>query len=199
MPAIEPDDINATTLKHENSHMSEAGKAFKRSINDAEDLLKRFDSENTNSQKKNGEILKRAGMVIAMASWETYVKDRVKEEFEVYLRPLEGSLVGRFVQKKLNEDLKRFYNPNSDRTKKIFLEYFEVDVTQGWIWSNYGVSQAKKNLNQLVSKRGEAAHQAKTSDNPECDPHIIKRDDLEKAIKFLKGLVEATEKIKMIK
>jgi len=179
--------------------MSEAGKAFERSINDAEDLLKRFDTENINSSSKNGETLKRAGMVMAMASWETYVKDRVKEEFEVYLKPLEGSLVGRFVQKKLSEDLKRFYNPNTDRTKRIFIEYFEVEVTQGWAWNNYDVTQAKKNLDQLVSKRGEAAHQAKTSSNPECDPHIVKRDDLEKAIRFLKGLVEATEKIKMIK
>lgn len=179
--------------------MSEAGKAFARSINDAEELLRKFDTENNNSPSKCGEILKRAGMVIAMASWETYVKDRVKEEFEVYLKPLQGSLVGRFVQKKLTEDLKRFYNPNVDRTKKIFLDYFEVDVTQGWAWNNYDISQAKKNLNLLVSKRGEAAHQAKTSNIPECDPHIVKRDDLEKAIRFLKGLVTATEAIKMIK
>ena len=179
--------------------MSEAGIAFERSINDAENLLKRFDNENGSSQNNGSETLKRAGMVIAMASWETYVKDRIKEEFEVYLKPLEGSLIARFVQKKLSEDLKRFYNPNSDKTKRIFLDYFEVDVTQGWVWNNYDAVQAKKNLNQLVSKRGEAAHQAKTSINPECDSHVVKRDDLEKAIRFLKGLVEATEKVKIIK
>lgn len=178
--------------------MSEAAKAFERSINDAQELLERFDEENSQSSGKSAETLKRAGMVIAMGAWETYVKDRIKEEFEVYLKAVEGSLVGRFVQKRLKQDLQRFYNPNSDRTKLIFNDYFEVDVTQGWTWNNYDISQAKKTLNALISKRGAAAHQASTSSDPST-PHLVKRDELEKAIRFLKGLVEATDKVKMVK
>lgn len=46
--------------------------------------------------------------------------------------------------------------------------------------------------------RGDAAHQANTSDNPECAPHVVKRDDLDKAIRFLKGLVEATDKVRVV-
>ena len=81
--------------------MSEAAIAFNRSIEDAQELLARFDEEKTNAPGRNPETLKRAGMVIAMAAWETYIKDRVVEEFEVWLKPIEGSPLGRFVQKKL--------------------------------------------------------------------------------------------------
>lgn len=179
--------------------MSEAAKAFERSINDAQELLERFDEENLQSSDRSAESLKRAGMILALSAWETYVKDRIKEEFEVYLKALEGSPVGRFVQRKLEIDLKRFYNPNSDRTRQLFRDYFEVDVTQGWTWNNYDIPLAKKTLNALVSKRGDAAHQANTSSNPSCTPHIVKRDELEKCIRFLKGLVETTDKIKMVK
>ncbi len=38
-----------------------------------------------------------------------------------------------------------------------------------------------------AAKRGDAAHQANTSSNPSCTPHLVKRDELEKAIRFLKG------------
>jgi hypothetical protein len=179
--------------------MSIASAAFNRSINDAQELLERFDDEKNISSGKSPETLKRAGMVLALAAWETYVKDRIAEEFEVYLKPIEGSLIGRFVQKRLDQDLKRFYNPNSDRTKRIFFDYFEIDVTKEWVWSNYDTTQSKKTLNKLVSLRCNAAHQANTSLNPNCDPDTIKRQELEKAIRFLKGLVEAMDKIKMMK
>ncbi|MDE3273292.1 hypothetical protein [Pseudoalteromonas sp. G4] len=51
--------------------MSQAGKSFEQAIKDAEGLLARFDEENNQEVKHNSEALKRAGMVIAMAAWET--------------------------------------------------------------------------------------------------------------------------------
>jgi len=179
--------------------MSEAAEAFNRSIQDAQDLLDLFDDEkNTNSNKKP-EALKRAGLIIAMAAWETYVEDRVLEEFEVLLKAVGGSPLGLFVQRRLDEDLRRFHNPNSQNVKRLFEDCFEVDITQKWVWDNYDANQARTVLNKLISKRGKAAHVANTSSNPECDPHLVKRDDLEKAIRFLKGLVTATDKIKLVK
>lgn len=179
--------------------MSDALIAFNRSIKDAQELLARFDEEKPNASGRNTEALKRAGMVMAMAAWETYIKDRVVEEFEVWLKPIEGSPLGRFVQKKLNEDLKRFFNPNSDKIKLLFMSYFEIDVTAGWSWDNYSPPQAKKALNALILKRGDAAHKANTSANPSNDLHLIKRDELEKAIRFLKGLVLATDKVRLVR
>jgi hypothetical protein len=176
--------------------MSDAGKLFESSIKDAEDLLKRFDDENKDASALNSETLKRAGMVIAMAAWETYIKNRFVEEVECWLASVNGSLLGNFVQRRINEDLKRFFNPSSDRTKLLFKSYFEIDITSGWVWDNYQSAQAKKVLNDLIAKRGDAAHIANTSAS---DAHVVKRDELDKAIRFLRGLVVATEKIVIVK
>lgn len=176
--------------------MSKAGDAFYQSIKDAETMLERFDAEKHNSKAVGSEILKRAGMVIALASWETYVKDRFREEVNVWLLAVNGSQLADFVHSKVEEDLKRFFNPNYERTKQLFKAYFFIDITEGWKWDNYEPALAKKVLNKFISIRGDAAHQACTETNAS---HIVKRDDLEKAIRFLKGLVKATECVKIAK
>ena len=178
---------------------SEAAEAFSRSIRDADELLARFDEENSTPKVHNCEALKRAGLVMALASWETYIKDRFNEEFSVWLRSVDGSPVGKFVKKRREEDLKRFFNPNSEKIKRLFLDYFETDITIGWKWDNYDSAQAKKALDALIGKRGDAAHKANTSKKPNGDAHLVKRDELEKAIRFLKGLVSATDKVKIVK
>ncbi len=175
--------------------MSEAGKLFEHSIKDAENLLTRFDLDKHNPTN-GSEALKRAGMIVALAAWETYIKDRFREEIDVWLCSLKGSQISNFVLKKVDEDLKRFFNPNHERTKLLFKTYFDIDITEHWRWDNYLQLQAKKALNELISKRGDAAHKANTS---AYSAHIVKRDDLEKAIRFLKGLVSATEKVKIAK
>jgi hypothetical protein len=121
-------------------NVSEAVKVFDQSIKDAQELLARFDEEKTGSATHNPETLKRAGLVMAVAAWETYVKDRITEEIEVWLQAVDGSPIGKFVRRRLEEDLKRFFNPNVEKTKRIFLNYFEVDITQGWAWDNYDPS-----------------------------------------------------------
>ena len=173
---------------------SAAGKAFARSIEDAEKLLIRFDKV-PQTEQADAEVLKRAGLIIAMASWETYVKSRVIEEFDALLQATDGSSIERFARRRLEEDLKRFFNPNSDRTRHLVKEYFEVDITEGWKWGNYTPQQAKDTLDQLIKKRGSAAHEAKVSAHPSAVPDLVKRDELEKAILFLRGLVAATERV----
>ncbi len=179
--------------------MTTAAEAFERAIRDAEELLARFDDEKNSSIGRNPETLKRAGLVMALAAWETYVKDRIREDFAVWLRAVDGSPVGKFVRKRLDEDLKRFFNPNSEKTKRLFLDYFDVDVTHGWTWDNYDVPAARKALDTLIAKRGDAAHQANTSQRSSGEAHLVKREDLEKAIRFIKGLVVATDKVKITK
>jgi hypothetical protein len=51
----------------------------------------------------------------------------------------------------------------------------------------------------LVAKRGDAAHKANTIAKKNSETHLVKRDELEKAIRFLKGLVAATDAFKIIK
>lgn len=175
--------------------MSEAGKLFEYAIQDAEKLLARVDFEKTESPN-GAETLKRAGMILALAAWETYIKDRFREEIDVWLCSVRGSQISNFVLKKVDEDMKRFFNPNHERTKNLFKTYFDIDVTEYWKWDNYQPTQAKKALNELISKRGDAAHKATTNPNT---AHIVKRNDLDKAIRFLKGLVGVTESVKIAK
>jgi hypothetical protein len=98
------------------------------------------------------------------------------------------------VNNKLAEELKRFHNPTSDKTKKLFFDYLQVDVTAGWKWLNYEPATAKKTLDDLIGRRGDAVHRSKPVTVGAQAPHLVKREDLEKAIRFLKGLVEATER-----
>lgn len=105
----------------------------------------------------------------------------------------------KICQTRLEEDLKRFFNPNSERTRRIFIEYFDTDITKEWVWDNYDSSASKKALDALVAKRGDAAHKANTAIHASAEPHKVKREELEKGVRFLKGLVAATEKAKITK
>jgi len=176
--------------------LTKSGELFERSIQDAEEILERFDEEKNGSSAYNTESLKRAGLVLTLAAWETYVKNRFNEEIEVWLFSVKGSQLGHFVQKKVDEDLKRFFNPNTAKTKQLFKAYFDIDVTESWKWDNYYPSQAKKVLDQFVSMRGDAAHQANTNQQ---QAHLVKREDLAKAIRFIKGLVRAMDEVSIAK
>ena len=115
--------------------MSRAYQSFEYGIKDAEELLAHFDALNANPPPANAEVLKRAGLVMALTAWETYVEDRLLEEMNKKLGVVAGSYVGDFVLKKLHTDLKQFHNPSSDKTKRIFQEYLGLDVTEGWSWA----------------------------------------------------------------
>jgi hypothetical protein len=132
---------------------------------------------------------------MALTAWETYVEDRVREEVDLRLRVVNGSYVGKFVTTRLDDELRRFHNPTSDKTRKLFSEFLDFDVTAKWEWQHCDISKAKKTLDDLLAKRGDAVHRSKPSvvgASPAA--HLVKRDELEKAIRFLKSLVDATDK-----
>lgn len=173
--------------------MSKAKTTFETSIKDSEELLAHFDAL-PKPPPHNADILKRAGLVMALTAWETYVEDLVLEEVTSRLRVVNGSYVGKFVLKRLEEELKRFHNPTSEKVRKIFLDFLEMDITAHWEWSNYDCSKAKKTLDELISKRGDAVHRSRPlASGVAAAPHLVKRDDLDKAIRFLKALVDATD------
>ena len=173
--------------------MSEAKISFEYGIQDAEDLLGHFDAINKKPPPERAEVLKRAGLVMALTAWETYVEDRVSEGLNKKLSIVAGSYAGNFIQKRLQRDLKQFHNPTAEKTKHLFSEYLGVDVTQGWQWANTDSARARKLLNQWISKRGDAVHRSKPVNNGSPVPHLIKRDELAKAIRFIKELVKATD------
>jgi hypothetical protein len=174
--------------------MTKARELFDVSIQDAVDLLAHFDNQ-PKPPPKNAEVLKRAGLVMALTAWETYVEDLVAEMVMGGNQHADAGHAERFMQDRLREELKRFHNPTSEKTRKIFLDYAGVDVTKQWKWSNYDPASAKKKLGELLGIRGDIVHRSKKPDvGGPSKRHPVKRDDLEKAIRFLKGLVDATDK-----
>lgn len=174
--------------------MSKALVAFESSIRDAEELCAHFDAQ-PKPPPPNAEVLKRAALVMALTAWETYVEDRVVEDVNKRLSAVNGSYVGKFVLSRLAEELKRFHNPTAEKTQKLFKDYLEVDVTASWEWQHFDAEKVRKTLNDLLAKRGDAVHRSKpaaTGSLPQ--PHLVKRDELDKSVRFLKALVEATDR-----
>lgn len=117
--------------------MSKASEIFTQAILDSENLLNHFNMLNTKPPPPELEVLKRAGLIMAMTAWETYVEDRVMEAAFERLVGLSDSSIGAFVQSKLDDEIKRLHNPTSDKTIQLFRDYAEVDLTDKWSWNNY--------------------------------------------------------------
>ena len=174
--------------------MSQASVTFNGAIQDAESLLGHFDAANTHPPPENAEVLKRAGLVMALTAWETYVEDLARELVGGRLAESRDEQLSTLVTGRLESELKRIHNPNSERTRQIFVDYLSIDVTREWTWGGYDPESAMAKLNELLAKRGDAVHRARPLRAGTPAPHLVKRDDLEKAIRFLKHLVEATER-----
>ncbi len=171
--------------------MSRASITFLEAIKDAEILLAHFDSINAKPPPPHAEVLKRASLIMALTAWETYVEDRAAEALEERLKALAGSPFAALVQKKFSEDLKKLHNPNSTKTCNLFADYVGIDVAQHWAWSNMDGKMVRQRLDGLLAKRGDAVHRSRVIEGHEA--HLIRREELEKGIRFLKTLVEKTE------
>ncbi|MEI8310504.1 MAG: HEPN domain-containing protein [Verrucomicrobiota bacterium] len=173
--------------------MSQAAEAFQESIKDAEELLVHFNAINKNPPPPNAEVLKRAGLIMALAAWETYVKERAAEALAVRIEMIAKSPVADFIWKKFEEEIKRLNTPNSAKTQKLFTDFLDVDVTKTWTWPGMETPKVKEHLDSLLAKRGDAAHRSGSSLSKTQKGHLVRKEDLEKAIKFLRTLVEKTD------
>lgn len=174
--------------------MSRAKTTFDAGIRDAEVLLKHFDGVKATLSQGEGEVFKRATLILAFTAWETYVEERVVEALDEKISGSGKSDFTEFVARRLKEELKGFHNPNTEKTRKLFRDFLSVDdITKSWTWNNFDSARAKKTLDDLLSKRGHAVHHVRVSKSGAPDPHLVTRDDLRKAIVFLKSLVDATE------
>ena len=173
--------------------MSRASDTFVQSILDAENLLKHFNTLNTKPPPPELEVLKRAGLIMAMTAWETYVEDRVLEATTERLRGLADSSIAAFVNSKLDDEIKRLHNPTSDKAIQLFRDYAGVDLTEKWSWNNNDQETVRDRLNQYLKLRGDVVHRSRTIAPGPPKAHPVTKEDLEKAIRFLKNLVQATE------
>ena len=172
--------------------VSKAAEAFEVSIKDAEELLSQYE-KNGQPPPQNAEVLQRAGLVMALTAWETYVEDRIAEAVNTHFGT-DTSLPAKFLQAKLAEELKRFHNPTSDKTRKLFEDYLGIDVSAHWRWSNVEPIDACKKLDTWLAKRGDAVHRSRPHHAGSPQPHLVKKEELEKAIRFIRELMLATER-----
>ena len=143
---------------------------FTESIKDAENLLAHFEVLNSHPPREELEVLKRAGLIMAMTARETYVEDRVYEL-----------------------TTQRLHNPDSQKTISLFHDYAGVDLRDRWCWNNFDVETVKTRLNSYLKLRGDVVPRSRAA-LPECSKsHPVKKEELVKAISFLKNLVDATE------
>ena len=172
--------------------MTNSKKEFQLAISDAEELIKCYDYHNSKDDIRPLEVLKRASLIMILTAWETYIEDVVSEMVEKKYDMIKGSKLGIVINNRLTIYLKTFNNPDSKKTKDIFQEFFAVDVTESWIWGNYHTSKdSKTTLNLWLRKRGEAVHRAQIDKQ---SSHIVKREELDKCIRFFKDIVTETDK-----
>lgn len=174
--------------------MSISSEVFNESIRDAENLLAHFNKLNTNPPPPENEVLKRAGLIMAMTAWETYVEDRLIEASSERLRGLSNSSIVEFVESKLNDEIKRLHNPTSDKTIMLFRDYAGIDLKEKWQWNNYDSKTVRNKLDHYMKLRGEVVHRSKAVTSATTQAHPVTKDDLKKVIGFLKCLVEITDK-----
>ena len=175
---------------------SQAFQTFNHSIQDATELLDHFDALNsTPPPPHNAEVLKRASLVMALAALETYIEDRIIEAASAVAGgTANGGRLANFYLSSLENDLKYFHTPSTDRVRTIFEKYLAVDVTEGWKWNNFDPIRAKGELNRIAKKRGDIAHRSLRPQAGQPAPHAVTRDELRKHIRFICDLVASTDK-----
>jgi hypothetical protein len=173
--------------------MSKSSDAFAESILDAENLLKHFNTLNDHPPPPELEVLKRAGLVMAMTAWETYVEDRVEETLAIRLNGVADGSIVNFIESRLAEAIKRLHNPDTKKTIKLFRDFANVDLESSWNWNGLDFKTVRERLDGYIKLRGDVVHRSRPSCQSASKRHPVKKEDLEKAISFLKNLVEATE------
>lgn len=110
------------------------------------------------------------------------------------LKDLSDCTVAEFVRSKLDEEIKRLHNPASQKTLQLFREYAGVDLAHHWCWNGSDFGTVKERLDDYMKLRGDVVHRSLKIPSNAPLVHPVKKDDLRKAITFLKNLVEATER-----
>jgi len=173
---------------------SQAVQTFDHAIQDAVELLDHFDTLNNQPPPPEIEVLKRAGLVMALAALETYFEDLLVESVESLCNESTSSeRMSKFTKSSLKNDLKVFHTPSTDRVRPIFKKYLGYDITEGWSWNNSNPSKARAKLNQLAKKRGDIAHRSGRPLPGQPAQHAVTRDEMRKNVHFIKELVRTTE------
>ena len=171
---------------------SRAYAIFETGMQDVAKLIQLFDNLESPEQRQQYEVLKRAALVMTTTAWETYIEAFAVEQVEAKLATSEDEFTKAYIRRRLDHEINRLHNPTSDKVKKLFVEFLGVDITESWRWNNYTPKDARERLDKWLKMRGDAVHQVCQSFDPK-NAHLIKRDDLDKAVRFFGDLVRVTD------
>lgn len=174
---------------------SKALQTFEHAIQDAIDLICHFDHLNRKPPPPENEVLKRASLVMALAALEAYFEDLLVESVAALCEKSSADewFLSEFFRASLENDLKAFHTPSTDRVRPMFVKYLGYDVTEGWSWNNCDQARARVELNRLAKKRGEIAHRSWRPLPGKPVQHAVTRDAMRKHIHFIKELAKATD------
>jgi hypothetical protein len=173
---------------------SKALQTFEHAIKDADDLLAHFDSLNKKPPPPEIEVLKRASLVMALAAIEAFFEDLLVESVsDLCPKCSSDKRLAVFIEKSLENDLKSFHTPSTDRVRAMYSKYLGYDVTNGWKWNNCEPEKARSELNSLAKKRGDIAHRSRRPLPGQPMQHAVTRDEMRKNIHFIKELAKQTD------
>lgn len=117
-------------------------------------------------RRHNQEALYRAGVVMTVAAWESYVEDLLKESFDA-LKPSAGAGVGErstwaLANNAAQTAAKKFNTPNAKNVADLFEEHLGIAVVAAWSVktkaATYTSEQSKSRINQWLDIRHKIAH-----------------------------------------
>lgn len=117
-------------------------------------------------RRHNQEALYRAGVVMTMAAWESYVEDLLIEGFTA-ISPPTGAASGALSTWKLAQisaisAAKKFNTPNAKNVTELFQQHLGIDVASSWAVTaskkTYTSSDSQTRLNNWLDIRHKIAH-----------------------------------------
>lgn len=115
------------------------------------------------------DAIHRAGIVMSVAAWESYVEAVTLEALSV-ISPAAGApahavMVHRLALRDANHRVKQFNTPNSENVRSLFQEHLDFDPWPLWSWvagtrRNWNSQQMRTRLNEWMRIRHCVAHGA---------------------------------------
>lgn len=196
---------------------------FEHSLADVQILLRFHDTE---TKKKSGrpdrtlEVFKRAGVILAVTAWETYVEDSLKSQVQERVKAAKtpqdlqatfnsvaqawlcsapkppdlakwtGSGWQEVILERLRVEVDTLNTPNSSNVEKLFKRYLGLEITKHWKWQGTASKDARRKLDDLVSLRGQLVHRGKELFEGKASAH---RKHVVDAVSLLERLVQCTD------
>lgn len=192
-------------------------------LGDVELLLARHDAETKGRPGRpdpNLEVFKRAGVILSVTAWETFIEDTLADAFDKILaaartpndvertfnavanawlsdnpRPpqlAEWTLDGwkEMLRRQLQKDIEGLNTPNSTNIARLTKRYFGKDVTASWHWKGVSALAAQRRLDALILLRGKLVHRSKELFESASS---VRRRDVSGALELLNRLTQVTE------